>query len=126
MQITLIKPPVLKIAIDEASSGNWAGRPLTVHLPELEKLLMVNANAPMMFDDLPMLSAQKRSAALVGGVQKSFASNPDLRPMVLRVGAALKDDRAIRNSGEDVGGVEALVASFTRQIEVKPAYRPRG
>jgi hypothetical protein len=126
MAIELIKAPVLKVSIDQTSISSWPDRPLTRHLAELEKLLMVNANAPVAFDALPMLSNQKRSAALVEGVHKSFASNPDLRPMVLRVGGALKEDRSIRNAGEDVSGVEALVASFVRQIEVKPAYRPRG
>jgi hypothetical protein len=124
--ITLIKPPVLKTSIDEASSNSWLGRPLTAHLAELEKLLMVNASAPTAFDALPMMSAQKRSPALVGGLVAAKKTNPTLETWVQKFGLALKEDRSMRNAAEDTGGVEALVASFTRQIEVKPAYRPRG
>lgn len=123
------KPPVVRFDIDSACGRIWGTRPLASHLGDLERLLMIDADAPLEFDGIPSKPSKSRSVVLVGGVSRAFNANPALLGMMVkRVGGALKMDRLERNGQAiDDAGIEVDVETIKRVVEVnvKPAWRPR-
>jgi hypothetical protein len=121
-----VKAPVVGVDLNAITALTWPESALAQHIPAIERLLMLDANAPVTFDGIPMRSAAMRSKALVDGVTQSFNANPNLAPMIRHFGAALKIDRAARLLRTEDVGVQELTDVIARQIEVKVTYRPRG
>lgn len=125
MRTKTLKPPVVRLDIDAASALVWGTRPLCQHLGELERLLMLDVDAPASFDCIPLRSSPLRSKALVEVFGKSFKANPALGPMVTRVAGAIKQDRMERTGQTGDAGIQESVSQITRQVEVKSGFRPR-
>jgi hypothetical protein len=125
MKTIILKPPVVRVDVDAASALIWGTRPLCNHLGELERLLMLDADAPASFDCIPLRSSPLRSKALVEVFGKSFKANPALAPMVTRVAGAIKQDRLERTGHPADSDILESVSQITRQVEVKSGYRPR-
>lgn len=123
--IATLKPPVVRQAMQDANAMVWGLRPLGKHIAELERLLMIDADAPIAFDSIPLRGTQLRSKALVDVCTRSFSANPALGSMIRRVGSALKEDRMERAGMTDDVGMQEAVDKISRQVEVKAGYRPR-
>jgi hypothetical protein len=114
--------------MDAACAQIWGELPLAGHMHQLERLLMLDAQAPLQFDCLPSRASKSRSIVLVEGVKRSYTANPSaVGSLVQRVGAALKTDRMARTGMDSDVGIEADFDSLTRTIETpaKSAWRPR-
>lgn len=120
------KPPVLKLDILNSNMHVWGIRPLGQHIPDMERLLMIDADAPVAFDAIPLRDSGRRSKELVDVFTRSYAANPALGPLIKRVGGALMQDRKERSTNTDAPGFEEDLQKITRVTEVKQAYRPRG
>lgn len=121
-----MKPPVVKTDLATANTNVWGHRSLGPFLGDLEQLLMIDADAPVAFDDIPLRSSNLRSKSLVDVISKSFQSNPGLKSMLLRTGGALKADRMERSQDTGEIDIQAAVSEIRRIVEIKPTYRPRG
>lgn len=121
--------PIVRHDIDSACIRVWGQLPLAGHIGQLERLLMIDAEAPIQFDCVPSRSSMLRSVVLVEGVTRSFKANPgQIGSIVKHVGGALKMDRLERNGQSGDDGIEADFDTLTRTVEInsKPAWRPRG
>lgn len=124
MKVENVKPPVVKVDINLANEAVWVGRSLGRHIHDLERLLMIDCDSPATFDSIPLREAKMRSKTLVDGFTKSFQLNPDLKPMVQRLGAALMNDRKERLNllDSDVPQMQGNVQSVTKQVIVKQPH----
>jgi hypothetical protein len=125
MRTTKLKPPVVRQALQDVSARVWGHRPLGMHIAELERLLMVDADAPIAFDCIPLRATRLRGKALVDVCARSFSANPALNLMIKRVGGALREDLSQRAGMTADVGMQEAVDKISRQVEVKPSYRPR-
>lgn len=123
------RAPVVRADVNAVCARIWGELPLAGHMGRLERLLMIDADAPVQFDCVLSRPSKERSVVLVEGVRRSLKANRDtIRPIVEPVLDALKLDRLERNGKDGDAGIEADFESMTRTVEVntKPAWRPRG
>lgn len=123
------KPPVVKQDLHAACAPLWQDRALYPHIGEIERLLMIDADAPIALDQIPVRDSMARSFVLVDVVKNAYSGNQQLLGgFVKRVGGALKTDRVERGASEADSGIEADLESITRTVVVnnKPQWRPRG
>lgn len=123
------KPPVVKRDLHAACAPYWQDRALYPHIEEIERLLMIDADAPLALDQIPVRDSMARSFVLVDVVKNAYSGNQQLLGgFVKRVGGALKTDRVERGASEADSGIEADLESITRRVVIstKPQWRPRG
>lgn len=122
-------PPVVKRDVQEVNQALWPKSALNAHIGDLERLLMLDVQAPVDYDGIVFRDKTQRSKVLVTTVTKSLQANPGLRPMVQRIGPALMADRTERlNLTGKVGPqMEEAIECIKRTVAAPPApYRHRG
>lgn len=121
--------PRVKSDLDMVSQKVWGGRALSSSLSAMERMLMTDADAPVMFDALPLRDSETRSKLLVASFRSMVVSNPIIIPLFRSVADVLKNDRREREVAVDdydsALDFEEDVSTITRQVEVRAAYRPR-
>lgn len=129
MKASSLKPPVVKQDINAANLLKWGNQPLGAHIGDLERMLMLDVDAPVAYDAMLFREKKERSQILVNGFKKSLPSNPALKPIVMRIGEALIADRKERlelNASSEPQRLQEAVQSITRQSPAKNTYPPRG
>lgn len=125
--IKVMKPPVVRKALNDVSGLLHPTSFLSPFLDDLERLLMVTSTAPCALDSIPFASKVSRSALLVATVRTAHAGNPALGEMIRRVLPGLVKDRAAR--GADAAEADVMVESVREVSRMETvqlrAPRPR-